>query len=138
MSRTARASVALAALLGVALGLLVCGAASAAPAAASAVAANANTASTAVAVDVVVVDAVAGDAGARAPGCDQGHAVDGAARPASPPRPNGFGELLPALAAGRPAGGAGAVGQDVHDLLPGPEPPELVPPSPVELSILRV
>ncbi|MET9433705.1 hypothetical protein [Streptomyces sp. NPDC006551] len=114
MSRTLRASAAFAAVVGVLLGLLVCGTA-AAPASTT-----------------VVVDA-----GAPSPGCGQGHA-DGAARPATPPRPNGFGELLPVLAAERPADGAWAGGQDIRDLLPGPEPPELVPPSPMDLSILRV
>ncbi|MFD3941734.1 hypothetical protein [Streptomyces sp. NPDC058579] len=116
MSRTARALAALAALVGVVLGVLVCGA------------------GTAVAESSSV--AVAGSA---SPGCGQGKSVDGAARPATPPRPSGFGELLPVLA-GERAAGAGAWGcdQDICELSPGPEPPELVPPSPVELSILRV
>ncbi|MEU4272344.1 hypothetical protein [Streptomyces sp. NPDC026092] len=121
MSRTARALAALAALVSVVLGVLVCGAgtAVAAPPASEAV--------------VAVVGS--GDA----PGCGQSHAVDGAARPATPPRPNGFGELLPTLAAERTAGaGSWGCDQAIRALLPGPEPPELVPPSPVELSILRV
>ncbi|MGW0467568.1 hypothetical protein ACWDX6_20180 [Streptomyces sp. NPDC003027] len=120
MSRTLRAPAAFAAVVGVLLGLLVCGTTPA-------------VGSPAVASTAVVVDA-----GAPSPGCDQGHAADGAARPATPPRPNGFGELLPVLAAERPADGAWGGDQDIRDLLPGPEPPELVPPSPMELSILRV
>ncbi|MFJ8667757.1 hypothetical protein [Streptomyces sp. NPDC093600] len=125
MSRTLRAPAAFAAVVGVLLGLLVCGTT---PAVASSVVASAGAPSTAVVVD----------AGAPSPGCDQGHTSDGAARPATPPRPNGFGELLPVLAAERPAEGAFGGDQDIRDLLPGPEPPELVPPSPMELSILRV
>ncbi|MFF8610100.1 hypothetical protein ACF06X_29775 [Streptomyces sp. NPDC015346] len=115
MSRTARASAAFAALLGVVLGLLVCGVTVAAASQAG-----------------VVVDAGA------PPGCGEGHLSEGAAMPAVPPRPygNGGGELPPA-----PVRGAG---EDVRDLLTGaesepePEPPGLVPPSPMELSILRV
>ncbi|GGT67003.1 MULTISPECIES: hypothetical protein [Streptomyces] len=113
MSRIARASAAFAALLGVVLGLLVCGGTVAAPSPAA-----------------VVVDAGA------PPGCGQGHPSEGAASPAVPPRPygNGGGELPPA-----PVRGAG---EDVRHLLTGPdpepEPPGLVPPSPMELSILRV
>ncbi|MEU9705550.1 hypothetical protein [Streptomyces sp. NPDC047981] len=117
-ARTVRALAALAALVGVVLGLLGCGAGAAAVAAEP---------------SPFVV------AGSTSPGCGQGTSVDGAARPATPPRPSGFGELLPALA-GERAAGAGAWGcdQDIRESAPGPEPPELVPPSPVELSILRV
>ncbi|MFF5934811.1 hypothetical protein [Streptomyces sp. NPDC012508] len=118
MSRTVRAFAALAALVGVVLGMLGCGA------------------GTAVASLPEAAAPVA--AGSVTPGCGQGHAVDGAARPATPPRPNGFGELLPTLAGERAAGGVCGADQVIRELLPGPEPPELVPPSPVELSILRV
>ncbi|MFF6775865.1 hypothetical protein ACFY8W_20200 [Streptomyces sp. NPDC012637] len=120
-SGTLRATAALAALVGLVLGLLVCGAAAGVPAGTAAGKAPA---------------AATGPAG---PGCGQGHGGDeGAAAPAVPPRPHGFGELLPALAGERtPCGGRGA-DQDVADAVPGPEPPELVAPSPVELSVLRV
>ncbi|MET9376366.1 hypothetical protein ABZX98_19815 [Streptomyces sp. NPDC002992] len=116
MSRTARALAVLAALVGVVLGFLACAA---------------GTAATAVSSPVVVAGA--------SPGCGQGHPGDeGAAGPVVPPRPNGFGDLLPALAGERAAGGDGCADVDLTDPAPGPEPPELVPPSPVELSILRV
>ncbi|MDT9691795.1 hypothetical protein Q5762_26340 [Streptomyces sp. P9(2023)] len=123
MSRTARALAALAALVGVVFGVLGCGARTSAVVAES---------SPVVASSAVVV-------GSGVPGCGQSHAVDGAARPATPPRPNGFGDLLPTLA-GERASGAGTWGCDqaIRALVPGPEPPELVPQSPVELSILRV
>lgn len=115
MSRTVRALAALAALVGVVLGVLACGA------------------TTAVALSSPVV------AGSPSQGCGEGHLRDeGAAGPVVPPRPNGFGELLPALAGTRAAGGEWGAAVDVPDPAPGPEPPELVPPSPVELSILRV
>lgn len=115
MSRTVRALAALAALVGVVLGVLACGT------------------TTAVASTAVVVDE-----GSASPGCGQGHTVDGAAGPATPPRPNGFGELLPALAGERTVGDVWGAEPARRDPLPGPEPPELVPLSPVELSILRV
>ncbi|MGW6568515.1 hypothetical protein [Streptomyces sp. NPDC054975] len=120
-ARTVRALAALAALLAVVLGVLGCGGARTAVAAESSPAA------------VVTV------AGSASQGCGQSHAVDGATRPATPPRPSGFGELLPTLAAERTTGAeAWGCDQAIRALLPGPEPPELVPPSPVELSILRV
>ncbi|MEU8526496.1 MULTISPECIES: hypothetical protein [Streptomyces] len=119
MSRTAaRALAAFAALAAVVLGLLVTGAAPGdAP--------------------VAVVAGATADAGE--PGCGPGHPVgEGAAGPVVPPRAHGFGELLTSLAAGRPVCGYGAADALVRDLAPGPEPPELVPPSPPELSVLRV
>ncbi|WP_418957902.1 hypothetical protein [Streptomyces tritici] len=124
MSRSAaRVPAAFAALAAVVLGLLTCGTASAGThAAAAAVAAVAD---------------VTADPGE--PGCGRGHpAGEGAAGPVVPPRVQGFGELLPALVAGRPVRGHGAADVLVRDLAPGPEPPELVPPSPPELSVLRV
>ncbi|MFJ3584317.1 hypothetical protein ACIPPS_19055 [Streptomyces sp. NPDC090127] len=127
MTRTVRALAALAALVGVVLGVLGCGAGTAVAEYASAYKPGSAPAA------VVTAE------GSGAPGCGQGHAVDGAGRPATPPRAHGFGELLPALAAERPTGaGAWGCDQAVRVLPPGPEPPELVPPSPVELSILRV
>ncbi|MFF9913243.1 hypothetical protein [Streptomyces sp. NPDC013457] len=149
-ARTVRALAALAALAGVVFGLLVCGAgtgpagtAVAGPAAGVTEAAVPDGV-TAAGMAAGAAQAVAAEAGApgsgagRVPGCGEGHTADGAARPATPPRPSGFGELLPTLAGERAAGGFCGADQVIRELLPGPEPPELVPPSPVELSILRV
>ncbi|MFF5974831.1 hypothetical protein ACFY7C_25280 [Streptomyces sp. NPDC012769] len=117
MSRTARALAAFAALAALVLGLAVCGAAAAAPAGKIQVAAP----------------------GPANPGCGQGHGGDeGAAGPAVPPRSHGFGELLPVPAADRAPWGCWGGDQDVRETAPGPSPPERVPPSPMELSILRV
>ncbi|MEV6331368.1 hypothetical protein [Streptomyces sp. NPDC051909] len=114
-----RALAAFAALAGLVLGLAVCGAAPDP-------------------VQTVAVASVA-SVGPAAPGCGESHgAEEGAAAPAVPPRGHAFGELLPALAEERmPCGGWGA-DQEVMDVRAGRAPPELVPPSPVELSILRV
>ncbi|MEU8622019.1 hypothetical protein [Streptomyces sp. NPDC048623] len=118
MSRTPvlRALLACAALAGLVLGLVVCGT-----------------------VPGTAEKATAVSAGPAGPGCGQSHgAEEGAAAPAVPPRGHAFGELLPALAGERmPCGGVGA-DQDVADVRAGRAPPERVPPSPVELSILRV
>ncbi|MEV4944630.1 hypothetical protein [Streptomyces sp. NPDC053755] len=122
MLRTARASAAFAALLGVVLGLLASG----------------GGARTEPGEAVGAAAVVAVGAGTTAPGCDQGPSADGSARPVTPPRPTGFGDLLPALTRARPADGGWCAEQDARDLPSGPAPPELVPPSPVELSILRV
>ncbi|WP_370413961.1 hypothetical protein [Streptomyces fradiae] len=112
---------ALAGLTGLVLGLVVCGAVSAAAPEAG---------------HVAVGPVFAGPA---APGCGQSHgAEEGAAAPAVPPRGHAFGELLPALAGERTPCGAWGAGQDVVDVRAGRSPPELVPPSPMELSILRV
>ncbi|MFJ9827086.1 hypothetical protein ACIRSU_22380 [Streptomyces sp. NPDC101160] len=121
MSRTPvlRALAAFAALAGLVLGLAVCGAAAAAQPVQQATTAS------------------VGPAG-PGPGCGQSHGDEGARAPAVPPRAHGFGELLPVLAAERtPCGGWGA-DQDAVDARAGRAPPELVAPSPVELSILRV
>ncbi|MFI8290195.1 hypothetical protein EAO71_18170 [Streptomyces sp. ms191] len=143
MSRTARALAALAALVGLVLGALVCGAGPAAAVTAPTAAAPADVARPAAPTPArpaaEVTDAQVMTAGGGAsPGCGERHDADGAARPATPPRPAGFGELLPQLAGARAADGGWGADQVGRDLLPGPEPPELVPPSPVELSILRV
>lgn len=115
MSRTARALAAFAALAGLVLGLVVCGAAAPPP------------------VPGPVV------AGAAAPGCGQGHPADeGAAGPVVPPRAHGFGELLPALVGAREGCADGALDEGPAEATRGREPPALVAPSPVELSILRV
>ncbi|MGW7431418.1 hypothetical protein ACWGIN_17945 [Streptomyces sp. NPDC054861] len=138
MVRTVRASAACAVLPALVLGLLLCAAgvltgAGTAPgpevvSAAASVPGGGSGAGPALAVS----------AGATVPGCDQGHTADGAARPATPPRPSGFGELLPALTRARETDGPWDGDQDIRDLPSGPAPPERVPPSPMELSILRV
>ncbi|MET9956605.1 hypothetical protein ABZ135_34350 [Streptomyces sp. NPDC006339] len=121
MSRTARALAAFAALAGLVLGLVVCG---------SAAAAAAGTAAGTLQVAAP---------GPAQPGCGEGHGgEEGAAGPAVPPRSHGSGELLPAPAADRTPWGGWAGDQAVRETAPGPSPPERVPPSPVELSILRV
>ncbi|MGW5420083.1 hypothetical protein [Streptomyces sp. NPDC003943] len=113
-----RALAAFAALAGLVLGLVVCGAAAASE---------------------PVRETSAATAGPASPGCGQSHGGDeGARAPAVPPRAHGFGELLPVLVTERtPCGGWGA-DQDAVDVRAGRAPPELVAPSPVELSILRV
>ncbi|MFF1381126.1 hypothetical protein [Streptomyces sp. NPDC058308] len=72
------------------------------------------------------------------PGCGKGTRQDGGEHPASPPRSSSAYELLPALYEAH--GGVGSWGADQAflDLTPVRGPPELVPPSPVDLSILRV
>ncbi|MFE9737841.1 hypothetical protein [Streptomyces sp. NPDC006477] len=113
---TTRAPAAFVALVGLVLGLLVCGAAAEAARAAG---------------PVLV--------GAAVPGCDPGHpAGEGAAAPVVPPRAHAFAELLPALAADRTPCGARQPEPDGRAVSPGREPPARVPPSPVELSVLRV
>ncbi|MFF6842932.1 hypothetical protein ACFY8X_29860 [Streptomyces tanashiensis] len=116
MFRTTRATAAFAALLGLVLGLLVCGPSVSPPAGAA---------------PVVV--------GAAVPGCDPGHPADeGATGPVVPPRAHGFAELLPALAADRVSCGPRQPDPGGPAAPPGREPPARVPPSPVELSVLRV
>ncbi|WP_225804335.1 hypothetical protein [Streptomyces sp. NK15101] len=119
MFRTARASAAFAALLGLVLSLLVCGAS-----------APGGMTPAGGAAPVVL--------GAAVPGCDPGHAADeGAATPVVPPRAHGFAELLPALAVDRVTPAVrrpDALGPAAQ---PGREPPARVP-TPVELSVLRV
>ncbi|MFE7516645.1 hypothetical protein ACFU8I_36270 [Streptomyces sp. NPDC057540] len=120
MFRTTRATVAFAALLGLVLGLLVRGAPVSPP-----------PGSAPVAAPVVL--------GAAVPGCDPGHPADeGASGPVVPPRAHGFAELLPALAADRVAPGSRQPDPGGPAPAPGREPPARVPPSPVELSVLRV
>ncbi|MEU3744739.1 MULTISPECIES: hypothetical protein [Streptomyces] len=127
MFRTTRALAAFAALAGLVLGLLVCGTAASASSATSASPAL----STAPALSAAPV------LGAVVPGCDPGHAADaGASGPVVPPRPGGFAELLPALAADRTPSPARHGEPDGRGTAPGREPPERVAPSPVELSTL--
>ncbi|MEU3077491.1 hypothetical protein [Streptomyces laurentii] len=80
------------------------------------------------------------DAPGRAPGCGRGHGGGkGAMTPGVPPRTPAPGELLSVpSAADRAACGGWGEGLDGLEPAPGPDPPELVPPSPLELSILRV
>ncbi|RSS43552.1 hypothetical protein [Streptomyces sp. WAC08241] len=123
---TTRAPAAFAAVLGVVLGLLVWGV--------QGERAAAPVASAGPAVSVVSAP------GAAVPGCDPGRPAEaGADGPVVPPRAHGFAELLPALAADRVPGGARAVvAAGTRPVAPGREPPDLAPPSPVELSVLRV
>ncbi|RST13785.1 hypothetical protein E2C00_11685 [Streptomyces sp. WAC05374] len=73
----------------------------------------------------------------RSPGC--GPADDeGGLAPAVPPRPGAACELLPALYAARAAAGAWGVDEPAPDVRPERGPPPLAPPSPLDLSILRV
>ena len=73
----------------------------------------------------------------RRPGCGRGgqHGLDD---PAQPPRPSTSHELLPALHEAH--GGSGSWGGDqaVLDLTPVRGPPEPIPLSPFDLSVLRV
>ncbi|WP_157855891.1 hypothetical protein [Streptomyces aureocirculatus] len=72
------------------------------------------------------------------PGCGRSPKDDGQ-RPAAPPRfPSSY-ELLPALYDNRAAtSSAWGADQAVLCLMPGRAPPGLVPPSPIDLSVLRV
>ncbi|MEU0403160.1 hypothetical protein ABZ318_23585 [Streptomyces sp. NPDC006197] len=138
MFRTTRAPAAFAALLGLVLSFLICGAS--APDGTAPVFGTASGPAPVVATAPVVAAApVVLGAAVPVPGCDPGRAVDeGAASPAVPPRAHGFAELLPALAADRatPAvRGPDAVGPAAQ---PGREPPARVSPSPAELSVMRV
>ncbi|MFJ7131099.1 hypothetical protein [Streptomyces sp. NPDC098101] len=77
--------------------------------------------------------------GAAVPGCDPVRPAEaGADGPVVPPRAHGFAELLPALAADRAPGGGRPGDAAGRKPAPGREPPDLVSPSPVELSVLRV
>ncbi|MFF3759860.1 hypothetical protein [Streptomyces sp. NPDC002185] len=136
MFRTTRATAAFAALLGLVLGLLVCGASvspasGAAPVVSGASGGASLRPASGAAAPVVL--------GAPVPGCDPGHPADeGAPGPVVPPRAHGFAELLPALAADRVPPGPRQPDPGGPAVQPGPEPPARVPPSPVELSVLRV
>ncbi|MGW2225985.1 hypothetical protein [Streptomyces formicae] len=76
--------------------------------------------------------------GREAPGCGKGGQHDAEQRPASPPRPSSAYELLPALVQAHGTSGSWGADQAVLDKHPVRGPPELEPPSPVDLSILRV
>ncbi|MFJ3161428.1 hypothetical protein [Streptomyces kanasensis] len=79
-------------------------------------------------------------AGAGTPGCDDGsRSGDGGLAPATLPRGPSPGELLPAPYDGRGAAhGTGCAVGEPAGTTPGRAPPGLVPPSPMDLSILRV
>ncbi|MCX4824138.1 hypothetical protein OG883_30600 [Streptomyces sp. NBC_01142] len=95
--------------------------------------------STAPTGDPVAVAVAAGEQD-RAPGCGRGaEDDDNTSHPATPPRGGSCGELLPALHDAHGASGsAWSVAGAVVDLTPERGPPPLDPPSPVDLSILRV
>ncbi|MEU7024196.1 hypothetical protein ABZ990_26590 [Streptomyces sp. NPDC046203] len=160
MSRTLRAPAVFAALAGLVLGLLLCGAArgsgsvggaggvggagsahhrqTAAVAMAAGTGVATGTGSGAVAPEAAVFDVP--DAEDRVPGCGRGHgAGKGAVTPGVPPRTPGSGGLPSASsAAERTVYGSWAAGADGPAPAPGPDPPERAAPSPLELSILRV
>lgn len=71
------------------------------------------------------------------PGCGSSDDEGGVA-PAVPPRSGTLCELLPALHAARAATGAWGVDETVLVVRPERGPPPLAPPSPLDLSILRV
>lgn len=155
-SRRHRALAAVAALLAVLTGALLCAGTSTAAATAGApedgrprvaVAARPGTAVPAAAVAsrvaVPVPAAVASPGGYPAgeqpsPGCGEGSG-DGGMGPAVPPRGSAAHELLPALpAAAQGAAGCPAADGAALDLAPGRAPPALAAPGPIDLSVLRV
>ncbi|MFI6092538.1 hypothetical protein [Streptomyces sp. NPDC051218] len=81
---------------------------------------------------------VQADASAGAPGCGKGGQQDAGQVPAAPPRSSSAYELLPALHQAHAASGAWGLGQTVPALTPERGPPPLAPPTPIDLSILRV
>lgn len=72
------------------------------------------------------------------PGCGQGGDKGDGQRPAAPPRSPSSYELLPALYDTRGAAVAWISDPAVLTVSPGRAPPALVPPSPIDLSVLRV
>ncbi|NUL04090.1 hypothetical protein HRW07_12760 [Streptomyces lunaelactis] len=111
-----------AALLGLLFALLLCSTAQASPEPADSRA-----------VGVVVADA------GRAPGCGKGAPdQDRGAHPGTPPRGGTSYELLPALYDAHGASASRCQDGTTLDITPERGPPPLVPPSPVDLSILRV
>lgn len=137
MFRTTRATAAFAALLGLVLGLLVCGVS--APVSPLSPLSPVSPASPASPVETAPVDTAPVVTAATVPGCDPGHLLDeGAPGPVVPPRAHGFAELLPALAADRAVPGVRQPDPGTPAVPPGREPPARMAPSPVELSVLRV
>ncbi|MFJ2771718.1 hypothetical protein [Streptomyces sp. NPDC087300] len=76
--------------------------------------------------------------GAGVPGCGKGGGQDADHVPGTPARSGASYELLPALYDAHAASGAWGVDQAVLSMAPGRAPPALTPPSPLDLSILRV
>ncbi|WP_306335484.1 hypothetical protein [Streptomyces sp. KL118A] len=72
------------------------------------------------------------------PGCGKGTDRDADQPPGTPQRPGTAYELLPALHDTRAASGSWGADQAVLLVAPGRAPPALTPPSPIDLSILRV
>ncbi|MEU0670077.1 hypothetical protein ABZ508_32640 [Streptomyces lavendulocolor] len=98
---------------------------------------SAEPAVSAVAV-VAAVSAHDGWPGAgRVPGCGSSD-DDGGLSPALPPRSGSLGELLSAPPVARAAAGTWGADAAAPDVRPERGPPPLVPPSPLDLSILRV
>ncbi|WP_051820067.1 hypothetical protein [Streptomyces sp. NRRL S-920] len=72
------------------------------------------------------------------PGCGKGGQGDAGQSPVSPPRSSSAHDLLPALYEAHGASGCWSGDQAVLDVTPVRGPPPLAPPSPVDLSVLRV
>lgn len=81
---------------------------------------------------------VPGVSGVPAPGCGKGSPQDADHVPGTPARIGAPQELLPALYDAHAATGACGVGRPVLSMAPGRAPPALDPPSPIDLSVLRV
>ncbi|MEU8958719.1 hypothetical protein AB0C93_30995 [Streptomyces sp. NPDC048518] len=82
--------------------------------------------------------ATAGVPGVPGPGCGKGSPQDADHVPGTPARTGAAQELLPALYDAHAATGACGVGRPVLSPAPGRAPPALDPPSPMDLSVLRV
>ncbi|MGA4849844.1 hypothetical protein ACOBQB_27675 [Streptomyces sp. G5(2025)] len=72
------------------------------------------------------------------PGCGKGGQGETGQAPAAPARSSSAYELLPALYEAHGASGSWTVDKAVLELTPVRGPPPLAPPSPVDLSVLRV
>ncbi|MFE0132234.1 hypothetical protein ACFWY6_11750 [Streptomyces sp. NPDC059037] len=75
---------------------------------------------------------------AGAPGCGKSGQQDAGQGPAAPARSSSAYELLPALHQAHAASGAWGADQPVLSLTPDRGPPPLAPPTPIDLSVLRV
>ncbi|MBW5424684.1 hypothetical protein GKQ77_24485 [Streptomyces sp. BG9H] len=72
------------------------------------------------------------------PGCGEGGQGDTGQHPVSPPRSSSAHDLLPALYEAHGAAGSWSGDQALLDVTPVRGPPPVAPPSPVDLSVLRV
>ncbi|GAA4912092.1 hypothetical protein GCM10023237_35300 [Streptomyces coeruleoprunus] len=136
-ARGRRAAAAAVVALGALLALLTC--ARAWPGAADEARAGAVARVTVPGDDAPVAAVTHGASGDDVPGCGEGSASDdGGLVPAAPPRGSSLGDLLPALYDGRGTGAGGCATGVVAHIRPERAPPALVPPSPMDLSILRV